>query len=493
MSGTEHRAAGAGSAPARLGTAAARIVADGLPDEIDEWARWALLDTVAVIVGGGGTRVARAATAAAARHPGASPLLVSRSSASPEWAALVLATAGNALDYDDGHVRGGGIHAGSTVLAALLAAAPGDLPLDRLTAALVVGYEVAIRAGHLASPEVSGNDYRTSGYAAAIGAAAALAAVAAASDAPHLDAVGPLEPGLDAPTGPGDRAGLIAAAIRLATAHAPVASFVSGGARESTGWAALTAVSAVELAQSGLAPTGEESRVIVPAGPTIFDTPKARTWGGLGEQYLALGCYVKPYPCCRAAHAAIDGVLELMRSGALDPGDDSPIVVGLTSGAAALAERRPIDLGEAQFAVPFLVGITVSRGAAGLRRLGRVPLEEFVNDPEVMRAINRVRLEVDPELDAHPGHGYPARVRLAPAPRASGTRGAEAHSVTVRDALGSPERPLERTARIGKARDLLESALGVDGASAIIAAITRPRSTISLARLRQLLTADSPV
>ncbi|MFC5338856.1 MmgE/PrpD family protein [Leucobacter denitrificans] len=462
---------GPATGPARFGAAAAQIMANGIPADVDEWSRWALLDTVAVAVGGAGTRVTRAAIAAAGRHLGAAPLLVAPGSASPEWAALVLSTAANALDYDDGHVEGGGIHAGSTVVGTLLAAAPDTVTTAQLRSAMVIGYEVAIRAGYLASPDVSGHDYRTSGYAAAIGAAAAASAATGSDEM------------LDAPAPPTSRTALIAAAIRLATAHAPVASFVSGGARESTGWAALTAVGTVELALSGLAPSAEEERAVVPAGPTLFDpagaAPKSR-WYNLDEGFLAPGCYFKPYPCCRAAHAAIDATLELLDSGALDPLTDSPIFVGLPAGAAALTERRPVDLGEAQFAVPFLIGLTIARGVDGLRSLGRVPLKSLVGDPEIQRQTDRVRLEVDPDLDADPGTGYPARVTVGDDPTHN--------TVTIRDALGSPQRPLDKQARLRKAHDLLVPAAGPAAASKIIDALVDPPADQTLAQLRALLT-----
>ncbi|UOQ59714.1 MmgE/PrpD family protein [Leucobacter rhizosphaerae] len=459
------------TAPADLGAVAARLLGDGLPPDVDAWSRRALVDALAVTVGGVGTRVARAAIAAADRRPGPVPLGIVPGSASAEWAAFVWATAGNALDYDDGHVRGGGIHAGTTVAAALLATAPNDLPLTQLRAAFVIGCEIAVTAGALASPAHSGHDYRTSGFAAAIGGAAAVSAVIPLpgrlgdDDAAVFGAADP-----DLPAPPSDRASLVAATIRLAAAHAPVSSFISGGARESTGWAAATAVGTSELAAAGLAPALEESRVVTPAGPTLFDATHGLFAAGLfaaGAPFAVLETYQKPYPCCRAAHAALDAVLALVDMGELSAEGDTEIRIGLPLATVGLDERRPVDLGEAQFAVPFLVALAVAHGVPGLRGLGRTPLRELVEDAVIRRTVGRVSLSHDPELARDPGPGYPATVTVVAADGTARTR-------TVRHALGSAEQPLGDAGLREKTDDLLRPAMGAEASDALVSLCLNP-------------------
>jgi 2-methylcitrate dehydratase PrpD len=93
----------------------------------------------------------------------------------PMGAALVNATAANALDVDDGHRMTKG-HPGAVVFPAVLAAAE-QLDTDGKTFlnGLLVGYEVAIRAGilvHHLRPE-----YHCTGSWGAIGAAAGTAKI----------------------------------------------------------------------------------------------------------------------------------------------------------------------------------------------------------------------------------------------------------------------------------------------------------------------------
>lgn len=457
---------GAESAPLVIATAARKTMSQGLPDQVDEWARWALLDSVSVMLGGADTQVVRASLRVAQRRFGDSPLLVAPGASSPEWAALVLATAANALDYDDGHVRGGGIHAGSAVVAGLLAAAPNNLPLDRFRSALVIGYEVAVRVGYLAAPETSGNDYRTSGYAATFGAVAALGAVAQW----RADSAG---------VGGLCQVQQTAAGLRLAAAHAPVASFVSGGARESLGWAAATAVSIAELADAGIVPTGEEHRLVVPAGPTILDDPRGE-WDEIGREFWALQCYTKPYPCCRAAHAAIDGVIDLLERGILDPRSDYDLHVGVPSSTTGLDQRRPGDLGEAQFAIPFLIGLTIARGVVGLRSLGRTPLETLLSDPQVRKASDRVQIHSEPQFEHTSTADYPATLKVF-------HQGELTHRSAVTVVTGSPDRPLLPSERLAKAHDLLWTHLGRDRTGELVDICLRPDSRSTLAEFRQHL------
>ena len=86
------------------------------------------------------------------------------------WANAVL---GNALDFDDGHRLAKG-HPGANVIPAALAVAEAaGATLEELLAAIVVGYELAVRAA--IDLHARSRDYRASGAWGAIGAAAACA------------------------------------------------------------------------------------------------------------------------------------------------------------------------------------------------------------------------------------------------------------------------------------------------------------------------------
>jgi 2-methylcitrate dehydratase PrpD len=402
----------------RAAEAVAAILTD-VPDPVDAWAAEAWADGLAVLIAGLRTEAALAARRVAARHPGAAPVIGTDRGADPGWAAAAGATAASALDLDDGHYRGGGIHAGSTVLPVLLAGLPRSTPVALVRRALVAGYEVAARVGWLASPQVSGAGYRASGYAATHGAAAALTAAR------------------------GGTVPQIAQALRLAGAWAPTAHLTTAAAREAIGWAAATAVAVAETAvDPGVGPGEDEGAPpVVPGVLDVGPDVELSPW----TVWECRDTYTKPYPCCRAAHAALDGVLELTASG---PGEGLPdlIEVRVVPGAAGLTVTRPTGLMQAQFALPFLIAVAVTHGAPGLRRLGGPETSALLADPGVRRIADRVRVLPDPARESA-DRNYPARVTVH--------RSGRSLTRDVPHALGSAARPLGEQDRAARRRELI--------------------------------------
>ncbi|HEY0188121.1 MAG TPA: MmgE/PrpD family protein [Cellulomonas sp.] len=466
--------AGADGGTDRAAEAVLRALA-AVPAEVDAWAQDALADGIAVLVAGLGTRSARSARRAAVRHPGSARLIggaadpdpsVGRSlpagpgratdavRVDPGWAAAAGAAAASALDLDDGHDRGAGVHAGSTVLPALLAGAGPTTPLAVLRRALVAGYEVTARAGHLAAPAVSGVPYRASGYAAAHGAAAALTAVR------------------------GGTVAQVAAALRLAGAWAPTARMTTAAARESGAWAAATAVAVADLAvDPGTDP--QEDDGAPPLVAALFDVEDDALLSPWSQRWECLDTYTKPYPCCRATHAVLDAVLSLTTG--LAPEHVRGLAVTTVPGAAGLTVTRPRGLMQAQFALPFLVGLAVVHGGPGLARLGGPGTDGLLADPAVHAVAERVVLRADPAPVGPSGAdrggaagqddgGYPARVELR---TPDGARTAQ-----VRHARGSVGRPLGATERVERRTALLARGLGAGPTAAVLVTLDDPAATV---------------
>ncbi|MCW5952974.1 MAG: MmgE/PrpD family protein [Propionibacteriaceae bacterium] len=424
-----------------------------ISEELEVWSRSSLLDTLAALVAGTATTLGLAGLRAAAAEPGTSSIPGTRLCTTPTWAAMAGATAASALDFDDGHYAGGGIHPGSTILPTLLAGATPQTRLDRLRAALVAGYEVAIRAGRLASPSVSGLPYRASGYATTVGATAALCNLNAASHE------------------------VTSAALRIALAHAPVAEMVSEGAREAAGWAAATALGAYRLAAAGSGAEAEKtgsSPGPFPVGPTIFDLhstePMLLT---LGKNYECLDCYLKPYPCCRAAHAPIDGLRLLADRHGWDRIRASSLRIGVGAGASTLDHRNPATLAQAQYSIPILLAVLAVHGESRLRALG-IPTTDgnLLRDPAILAYARRVTVEHVPELDHNPWHSYPAVVELH-------SDNVTLDTARIDHASGSPQAPLSHARRLAKAHGLLSRVLTTDRQSRIIALVDRGAGTLS--------------
>ncbi len=231
--------------------AIARFVADtpfeAIPPGALARARSCLVDTLGAALGGSRLRAGRIAVALVEAEAGAgvATVLTARRKAAISQAAFANAVLASALDVDDGHYGAVG-HPGAPVIPPALATAEARRRSGReLLGAVVVGYEIAIRAGEVLNARVGVRSYG-SGTPGAYGAAAAVARLL----------------GLDA--------GRTAHALGIARCHLPVSTVwdsVPYGAmvKESIGWGAITGTVAALLAEQGF--TGPE---------TVLDEPHHR-------------------------------------------------------------------------------------------------------------------------------------------------------------------------------------------------------------------------
>jgi 2-methylcitrate dehydratase PrpD len=329
-----------------------------------------LSDIAAVCIAG---RDAPASAIAADHAPAlgagveATALLDSRrlGAAGAAWANGVLA---NALDFDDGHRLTKG-HPGAVIVPAALAAAQlADANAAELIAAILVGYEVAIRAGialHARDPA-----YHASGAWGALGAAAATARLLGLDGAQTLAALG------------------------LAEYHAPIAPIMRTCAdpamtKDACAWGAFVGVSSAQLAAGGFTSARSE----------FVDVPD----DSLGSQWRIEELYVKAYPCCRWSQGAIAAVLAARAAEPAEAIDATMIArVEIRTFAAAdgLAKVIPSSTEEAQYNLVWPVASALVRGRFAVADV----LGPF-DDPEVASLVERVEVIVDPQLTA----AFPAR------------------------------------------------------------------------------------
>ena len=339
-----------------------------VPEDVRERARLLQRDLAAVSLAGRETPAARiAADHATEQHPGtdATALVDGRrlSTTGAAWANGVLA---NALDFDDGHrlVKG---HPGANVTPAALAVAEATgATVEEYLTAVVIGYEVALRAGLLLHSR--SDDYHGSGSWGAVGAAAASARLL------RLDA------------------NRTRHALGLAEYHAPLAPIMRSVAepamtKDACGWGAMLGVSSAHLAARGYSALE----------CTLVDDDVGALW------HLR-DVYVKPFPCCRWSHPAIQAALALRLEHAFDPGSVASVRVRTFAAAAALARRPPRTTEEAQYSLTWPVAVALARGAFGVDDV----LEPALADEAVARLAALVEIEVASELEAE----FPGR-RLA--------------------------------------------------------------------------------
>lgn len=360
---------------AALGEFAAALRWESLPDAVRQRAALALRDTVATMTAGQHTRAARIAAGVATRQ------------ATPAMRAMAAAVAASALDFDDGHYRGGAIHPSSVIVPAVLVAAAPGTSRRQITVAQVAATEIALRAAHLLWPRHELDDYHCTGTAATLGAAAGVTML-------H-----------------GGDADAVARSIAIAWAHAPMATFQLPMVKESIGWSAATAVTAAELAVAGFMalPPGDPSPLDATFPPTPFDRPGALDdpfVAGLGTRFEILDTYFKPYACCRYTHTALRSLRGIVDAHGLRADDVDAIEVHTPRPSMHLSEQRPRSLEHAQYSFPFVLATMLCTGDAGWPELG----EDTLGDPERLAVAARVTVHHDPGLDpTYPAH-YATRV-----------------------------------------------------------------------------------
>jgi 2-methylcitrate dehydratase PrpD len=273
------------------------------------------------------------------------------------WANGVLA---NVLDYDDGHRITKG-HPGAMVIPAALAVAERvGATATELLEAVLVGYEVAIRAGILLHEREA--QYHASAAWGSLGVAVSTARLLG------LDPVA------------------LRHAVGIAEYHAPIALMpraVGDPAmtKDTCGWGGLIGTTSAMLAARGF--TGLDSEFMLGAGDL-----------GLGERWEVLELYLKHYPCCRWSQPGIDAALRLRP----DPARIESVVVHTFAAADLLSRRRPTNTEEMQYSLVWPVATALARGRFGVEEV----LGGF-DDPLVAQIAERIRIEVDPALtDAFP-------------------------------------------------------------------------------------------
>jgi 2-methylcitrate dehydratase PrpD len=339
----------------------------GLPEAVRAQAVRCTLDLCGAALAGSRTPVARiaAAYAGTAHGPGPATIVGAAAGSTPVGAALANGFAVSALDVDDGYrpVKG---HPGAVVWPAVLAAAEqtGASGREFLTA-LVVAYEVAMRAGLALHPLYG--FYHGTGAWGPVGAAAGAARLLGLSRERTAHAIGIAE---------------FHGAMTPEMRSVDHPSMLKDG----IGWGAM-----VGLASAGLAAAGFTGI------PSLFDAgPGGEALSeGLGREYLMRDLYFKAYPCCRWAQPAVEGALEAARALGARGAEVARVTVHTFEAATHLRVSSPSTTEEAQFSLPWPVACALIDGTVGPEQVLGAALE----DPARRALAARVAIAVDPELD----------------------------------------------------------------------------------------------
>jgi len=348
-----------------------------LPEAVRHQSKRALLDNLGVLIAGGMTPASRIMQAfvedqMTATDPKAVCTVVSTGKkVSAVGAALANGTAANGLDMDDGYNLAKG-HPGAALLPVLLASAELATGVSgrAFLAALVVGYELAMRAAVIRHATYS--TYHSTGSWGAIGGAAA----------------GGKLLGLNSEQ--------LGHAMGIAEYFAPIAPMMKGidvvaMTKDSISWGAMAAVSSILLAGKGF--TG--------VSPIFDDGPGPELTKGLGSDWLILDLYHKPFACCYWVQAPIAGALALIKEHGLTPEQITRIRVRSFREAIRLLCDPPCDTEEAQYNLAYGVACAVLEGKLGPSEV--TPPAIF--DPQTLAFMDKIEPVEDPKIQK----GFPAK------------------------------------------------------------------------------------
>ena len=263
-------------------------------------------------------------------------------------AALVNGAMAHALELDDDH-RLAVLHPGAVVIPAAFAAAEtvgagGELFLQ----AILAGYEVTCRVGEVYRGSMFEYGLHPTAICGVFGAAAAAGVVFGLDREGYINALG--------------IAGTQAAGL---TEWREDGSWIK---RLHPGRTAQSGLIAARLAHQGFTGPatifeGKDGHFRAFSHGEQLDTEALTR--DLGLNYHALGTAVKPYPCCRFAHGAIDLAIAAHQGGQ-DIGRVEKVTVKLYRTDILSYRPRPLNAVDAQFNVPYLVALALNQGSVGL-------------------------------------------------------------------------------------------------------------------------------
>ncbi|MBV8122323.1 MAG: MmgE/PrpD family protein [Alphaproteobacteria bacterium] len=372
-------------------------------------------------------------------------------------AALLNASMGHALDFDDTLDTGGSIHPGVSVLACALALTDrrGGVSGRDVLLAVALGLDVSCR---IALASTLDRGWHRTAAIGVFGAAAAAGKIIGLTPPQMLHALG------------------------IAYAHAAGnRQCILDGAltkRLQAGQAASAGVFSAVLAQTGF--TGAQNIFNGRFGFFELYQPNGHDASlllrDLGTVFCGEALSYKPYPCGRPLHAAIDTALAARAHLGIAGGHDIEAVTIEADPAGhaeqfggAPAKRRPTQVVEAQFAQPFLVATALVRGKVGIADVAGL------GDTDVLALSDRI---------AGVARESRARGSLSITVRRTG-----GHSVTIEaaDPIGSPQRPLSDAQLEAKFRDCAHNALRQLPEAEIDAALAKVKCLETVADARGLL------
>ena len=403
---------------------------DYFPEAVKRQAKICLKDLLAVGAGGSTLPNTKRIKSFVQRQYGGgkSCLWFQNHSASTLGAAFGNAFMVDSLDGHDGFRITKG-HIGATVIPAVLAVCgQKDVSGKDLLTAVIIGYEIACRAG-ITIHKTYQPAYHSSGSWASLGAAAAAAKI--------LDIQ---SDEIDNLLGITEYYSAMSPMMRCIDRPACVKDGAAAGA-----WAAI---SAIEMVKQGL--TGPPSILTAEkAGQESIET--------FGEHWYILEQYFKPYPTCRWSHPAVEATMGLKEKYGFHFEDITRINVSTFENGSRLMFFPPKDSDQAQYSLPWAVAAALVDGAVGIAQVA----PEKLNCPQIISIGKKVKCSVCPDIDRAFPEKCLSRVTIC-------FKNGSSIESAVTQARGDYDNPLTKAQLDTKAQEFLTQSLGSSRALAII-------------------------
>ncbi len=339
------------------------LTIETIPKPALRTARLCLLDAVGCMVSGMNypPLLAMAGTIAEA-NPGSSAIVATPFSSTRAWAAFINTHAGAYFDLDDGHRKAQGHPGGVIVPLSLMLAAENGCNGGELLAAIVAGYETAVRSALILRRQ--GGPRKGSGAWSITGGAAAAGKLCNLSKPQLRNALGLAE--FYAPQAPQDRS--LAGPSSM---------------KEGMAWASYTALTAVELAAAGFDAMD----------PFLLDASQCHD---LGRNWEICSVYFKMYACCRFAHPVLDGLSALIEKNEIRHDTIKSITAHSFAKALLLGRTAPENPVAAMYSIPYAIGCKLIKGKVGPEEMRA----ESLSNRQILDIAEKVTIEEDPELTA---------------------------------------------------------------------------------------------
>jgi len=366
-----------------------------------------------------------------------STIIASQSYGNCLFAALANGASSHVVEMDDLH-RESILHPAAAIIPAVFALAEREKASGAdLLLAIAVGYEAAIRVALGVGP----SHYRfwhTTATCGTFGAAAGAARLLGLDEEQTLSAYGSA----------GTQAGGL---WEFLTSNAMSKQLHPGKA-------AFNGLLSALLAQKGF--TG--ARRILEGEKGFFkatsgDFDGAKCLADLGKEFYFERNSLKYHASCGHTHSAIDAVLQATQGAGLAPEDVESVSVSVYQGSLDL-------LMNIEATTPYLAKFNLPFCVASALRFGHADVADFtaerIRDPELLRMIQKIRIQSDAELSAVYPRKWPARVDIV-------MRSGRHLKGAVEYPKGDPENPLSESEVLGKFKALTRGLITDDWADAL--------------------------